>query len=241
MKNLLSIDTNAKTVKGQKLGYVTAILYMAPHKISGKNLCPFATKGCAESCLYSAGRGKFSNVQKARIAKARYFIEDQKGFMTSLTDQLFNLQKKYGEKLVVRLNGTADIPFENIKINGYNIFELFPNITFYDYTKNPRRMYLGIPNYYLTFSRAETDSNIQWSRLFLKEGKNVAVVASQDIYTKLLVDSNLYYNGRKINIVDGDENDLRFLDPFESLVVLKAKGEAKKDKSNFVVTDLNNL
>ena len=101
-------------------------------------------------------------------------------------------------------------------------------------------MYLDIPNYHLTFSRAENEFNIVWSRQFLKEGKNVAVVTSPEIYNTLLID-HLYYNGRKINTVDGDSNDLRFLDPMESLIVLKAKGDAKKDKTGFTVNDLNEL
>jgi hypothetical protein len=242
MKNLLSIDTNAKTVKGQAFGYITAILYLAPHKISGKNLCAFATKGCSAACLYSAGRGKFSNVQQARIKKAQYFLSNRESFLIQLGDEITKLVRKYGSKLAIRLNGTSDIPFEQFKVfEGKNIFEYFSNVTFYDYTKNPRRMYLDIPNYSLTFSRAETDSNITWSRLFLKEGKNVAAVFDQYLYKDILTNQNLYFQGTKINLVDGDQTDLRFLDKKGSLIVLKAKGDAKKDKSNFVVTDYNLL
>jgi hypothetical protein len=242
MKNLLSVDTNSKTIKGQKEGYITAILYLAPHKISGKNLCAFASKGCAVACLYSAVRGKFSSVQKARINKAKLFTEDPKAFVLQLGKEIEKLYKKYGNQLVIRLNGTSDIPFEDIKaFEGKNIFEQFSFIQFYDYTKNPRRMYLDIFNYHLTFSRAENEFNITWSRQFLKEGKNVATVVSEDIYKSLLTEKNMYFNGRKINIVDGDKNDLRFLDSKESLIVLKAKGEAKKDKSGFTVLDLNEL
>lgn len=242
MKNLLSIDTNAKTVKGQAFGYVTAILYLAPHKISGKNLCAFATKGCAAACLYSAGRGKFSNVQLARIKKAQYFLNDRESFLIQLGEEITKLVRKYGTKLAIRLNGTSDIPWEEFRVfEGKNIFEYFSNVTFYDYTKNPRRMYLNYPNYHLTFSRAETDSNIKWSRLFLKEGKNVAAVFDQYLYKDILTNQNLYFQGAQINLVDGDQTDLRFLDKKGSLIVLKAKGDAKKDNTNFVVTDYNNL
>jgi hypothetical protein len=246
MKNLLSIDTNAKTVKGQKLGYVTAILYLAPHKISGKNLCPFASVGCAKACLYSAGRGKFSNVQLARINKAKLFLENPNSFVLQLGKEIEKLFNKYGEKLVIRLNGTSDIPYENIKVfktvsgKDSNIFERFPYVQFYDYTKSPKRMGLNYPNYHLTFSRSEDLKNIEYSKQFLKEGKNVAVVVSQDIYNDLK-DSILNYYDKFLTIVDGDENDLRFLDPVNSLVVLKAKGDAKKDKSGFTVLDLNEL
>lgn len=241
-KNLLSIDTNAKTVKGQKLGYITAILYLAPHKLSGKNFCSFATSGCAASCLYSSGRGKFSNVQLARLNKSRYFIQNRESFLIQLFEEIIKLVRKYESKLVIRLNGTSDIPWEEFKVyDNKNIFEYFSNIQFYDYTKNPKRMYLNLPNYHLTFSRAETEQNINWSRQFLKEGKNVAAVFGQELYKEILSSKNLYYNGRKINIIDGDENDLRFLDNKESLIVLKAKGEAKKDRSNFVVFNYDGL
>ena len=43
-KKLLNIDENAKTVKGQKKGYLTAILYLAPSDLSGFNVCPMASK-----------------------------------------------------------------------------------------------------------------------------------------------------------------------------------------------------
>jgi hypothetical protein len=242
MKNLLSIDTNAKTVKGQKLGYVTAILYLAPHKISGKNLCPFASKGCAQACLYSAGRGKFSNVQLARINKAKQFLENPNAFVLQLGDEITKLVRKYGSSLVIRLNGTSDIPFENIKVfNGLNIFEHFNKVQFYDYTKNPKRMGLNYPNYSLTFSRSEDLKNIDHARKFLLQGLNVATVVSQELYFDLLNNDQILIDGKKINVVDGDSNDLRFLDPVNSLVVLKAKGDAKKDKSGFTVNDLNEL
>lgn len=241
-KNLLSIDTNAKTIKGQKYGYITAILYLAPYKLSGKNFCSYATKGCAASCLYSAGRGKFSNVQQARLNKSSYFIENREYFLIQLHKEITKLVRKYGTKLVIRLNGTSDIPWEQFKLyDNKNIFEYFSNIQFYDYTKNPRRMYLEYPNYHLTFSRAETEQNINWSRQFLKEGKNVAAVFNIELYNYLTVNNKLFYFDQQINVVDGDETDLRFLDNKHSLIVLKAKGKAKKDKSNFVITDLNTL
>ena len=53
-KKLLNIDNNAKTVKGQKYGFITAILYLAPSTQSGFNVCPLASEGCKNACLYSA-------------------------------------------------------------------------------------------------------------------------------------------------------------------------------------------
>lgn len=244
MKNLLAIDTNAKTVKGQAFGYTTAILYMAPHKAAnGKtNLCADATEGCIKGCLYSAGRGAFSNVQTARINKAMDFLKDAKGFVNRLVNEIAKLSKKHGDKLVIRLNGTTDIPYENIKVGDKNIFQLFPTIQFYDYTKNPSRVLRNATqNYHLTFSRAETKLNIEASKNVLSNGGNVAIVFSEKLYNELVQAGTVLYNGKNINVVDGDENDLRFLDKQNSIIALKAKGKAKKDTSGFVVHTLEQL
>jgi hypothetical protein len=244
MKDLLTIG-DAKTSKGEKLGYKTAILYMAPYtqNSTGKNLCANATKGCAAACLFTAGRGKFSNVKLARIKKADYFLADRNLFMANLIAQIDKLIKKH-ENLVVRLNGTTDIPFENLKIEGLNIFELFPSIQFYDYTKNPQRMYRNLPpNYHLTFSRAETKFNKTWSNQLLKDGRNVAIVFNKDLHKVLTEckDQKINVGGAYYSVVNGDETDLRFLDGKNKIVALKAKGDANKDTSGFVVNTLQEL
>ena len=85
MKSLLSIDTNAKTVKGQKKGYKTGILYLAPASVSGVvNVCIFASASCNSACLYSAGRGAFTSVQQARINKTKLFVSDKHAFVETL-------------------------------------------------------------------------------------------------------------------------------------------------------------
>lgn len=240
MKNLLSIDTNAKTIKGQIFGFFTAIMYLLPYTLSGKNLCGFASKECAEDCLNTAGRGKFSNVQKARKEKTDLFLNDKSLFLQSLVYQITKLSKKYGSQLAIRLNGTSDIPFENLKIDGKNIFELFPSIQFYDYTKNHNRMSLNIPNYHLTYSRSETAFSYYQSKQVLKQGKNIAIVFSPEIYNELLISGCVLIDGQKYPIIDGDKNDLRFLDGF-GIVALKAKGKALKSGSKFVVRNINEL
>ena len=76
-KKLLNIDNNAKTVKGQKYGYMTAVLYLAPSNESGFNVCPMASQGCKKACLYTSGHGAFSNVQQGRINKTRWYIQER--------------------------------------------------------------------------------------------------------------------------------------------------------------------
>lgn len=247
---LLAVDSNAKTVKGQAMGYFTAISYLAPWKqANGKtNVCGDATIGCIDACLFTSGMGVFPKVQQARINKTLEFIENPKVYMAKIHKELEKLFKKYGTALVVRLNGTSDIPFEGIKyvyneIEYTNIFNAFPNITFYDYTKNPRRVLKNdISNYYLTFSRAETKLNIEASKVILNEGKNVAIVFSEKLYNELILKGEILYNGKLVNILDGDQNDLRFLDKQNSIIALKAKGnKGKKDSTGFVVRSLDEL
>jgi hypothetical protein len=217
---------NAKTVKGEKKGYLTFILYMAPADIAGYNACPKSTSiKCKNGCLYTAGRGAFNNVQTARIKKTVYFFENRESFMADLVSDIKKAiikAEKQGLIPVFRLNGTSDIAWEKIRIgNNRNIMELFPNIQFYDYTKIPNRNNLP-NNYNLTFSH-DGFNNIFCDDAF-KSGKNISVVFDKLPET---------YNG--IKVIDGDESDLRFLDENGVIVGLKAKGKAKTDYSGFVI------
>lgn len=222
-KNLLTTN-NAKTLKGKKEGWETHILYMAPYTQNsfGKNLCPMATEGCAAACLYTAGRGRMSNVQKGRTNKANYFLKGRKQFLAQLELELMKLDKKAskGKNIAVRLNGTSDLSFEK-----FIDFEAYPNLVFYDYTKVWTRYKKPLPkNYSLVFSRSE--SNEQKAIELLNKGVSVAVVFS---------DANLPTEWNGFKVVNGDETDLRFLDSKGVVVGLYAKGDAKKDTTGFVV------
>ena len=86
-KPLLTTN-NAKTIKGEKLGYLTYILYMSPFKANslGKNVCSHASKGCIESCLVGSGNGgMFEGVKKGRIAKTDYFLSFLSGRALPIT------------------------------------------------------------------------------------------------------------------------------------------------------------
>jgi hypothetical protein len=244
MANLLSVDTNAKTVKGKEYGFNTAIMYLKPWKLANgtQNVCADATEGCINSCLDTAGMGRFPNVIDGRTKKTLDFFANPKAFVNRLANEINKLSKKYGETLCVRLNGTSDIPFENIKIDGKSIFEIFPNVTFYDYTKNPRRATsLKIENYSLTFSRAETELNKRYAKDVLVNGGKVAMVFEKNLYESLISLGSVEINGKTIEVVDGDKNDLRFLDPKNCIVALKAKGKATKDTSGFVIRSLSEI
>lgn len=224
---------NAKTVKGEKLGYLTAITYLAPSDASGViNTCPSASKGCRAACLFTAGRGRMDSIMQARVDKTKFFANEQRAFLLQLKREIAAFVKsaaRKGFKPCLRLNGTSDLPWESIKINGQSIIELFPDVQFYDYTKSATRIqkFLGgeLPaNYHLTFSRSENtkDAFIEY---ILKNGGNVAVVYSGELPQK-------DFGG--FDVINGDKTDLRFLDGKDKIVGLIAKGDAKKDKSGFV-------
>jgi len=110
---LLTVE-NAKTTKGEDLGFLTGILYLAPSRVSGRNVCSHASEGCIAVCLYLAGMGVFSNVQKARIAKTLLFFKDPLAFIELLEKDIIALikkAKKLNLKPCVRLNGTSDLPW----------------------------------------------------------------------------------------------------------------------------------
>jgi hypothetical protein len=233
---VLLTTQNAKTIKGEDLGYKTLICYMSPHKQNtfGRNLCPKATAGCMASCLFTAGRGAFSNVKIGRLRKSEFFLSNKELFMEQLVTEIKKaIRNKKDKNICVRLNGTTDIPFENIKVGGFdNIMSMFPSIQFYDYTKVFARLKKELPkNYHLTFSRAETESNHKETLLALQMGFNVAVVFNVKDETEL----PSQYQG--FNVVNGDMHDLTFLHDKNTIIGLKAKGMAKKDTTGFVVRD----
>lgn len=232
---------NPKVLKGQKQGYMTFILHLAPASVSGYNTCPKATTGCKAACLNTAGRGgmfkKGENtnvIQKARIRKTIVFFENRTQFMSDLVKDIILGIKQAQKKDMIpvfRLNGTSDIAFEkySVTVNGTeyaNIFAAFPTIQFYDYTKILGRKIKHIPNYSLTFSAADgNDSDVQAA---IEQGYNIATVFG----VKKTAPLPLSYLG--LPVFNGDESDLRFLDPTGVIVGLYAKGPAKKDTSGFV-------
>jgi len=227
MFKLLS-TANPKIQKGTSLGYLTFILHLAPSDVSGYNTCAKASKGCRAACLNLAGRGgmfkkgETTNViQQARIRKTVMFFEERELFMRHLAtdiEKAINFAKKQNLIPVFRLNGTSDIAWEKYEvIEGMNIFQLFPQVQFYDYTAILGRKVRHIPNYHLTFSRKENnDADVAEALL---QGMSVAAV-----YDK--IPEGMY---------SADETDLRFLDPKGVMLGLKAKGKAKKDYSGFVI------
>jgi len=221
---------NAKTVKGIKAGFMTYILHLAPAEEAGRgNVCPKSTPGCRAACLHRAGQGGMlkpgetkNHVHLARERRTQQFFDDRDQFMLDLYDDIARAVRQARRKDLIpvfRLNGTSDLSWEKYTVPGKDktIFECFPSIQFYDYTKVLGRKVSHIPNYHLTFSRAENnDADVQQA---LAQGMNVAVV----------------YDRIPDGVYSADNTDLRFLDPIVGVVGLRAKGPARKDTSGFVI------
>jgi hypothetical protein len=236
---------NPKVLKGLAQGYNTYILHLAPADLSGHNTCPKATVGCKFACLNTAGRGGMfkrgettNTIQQARIRKTKLFYSDREQFMTMLVADI-ELAIKQSARLglvpVFRLNGTSDLSWEKYSVvrRGVvytNIFAAFPDVQFYDYTKILGRKVAGIRNYHLTFSAADgNDADVYAA---MKQGYNVAMVFG--LKKTMVMPEFHIFNGLKKPVFNGDDSDLRFLDPRGVIVGLYAKGKAKADTTGFV-------
>jgi len=225
---LLSVNSNPKIDKGNKIQskYWSCIMHLRP--INTK-ICPYQDIAkCKNACLNTAGLGGvYPSIQKARQKKTDLYLNDRDEFMRVLVKDIHTFIRACNrkEKLpAVRLNGTSDIQWEKIDIDGQNIFEMFPDVQFYDYTKIPTRKVDKIPNYHLTWSYSE--ANEKYAEMFDQVPNNKAVVfRTKDLPSMF----------RGLKVIDGDTHDMRFLDKPNSVVGLKAKGKAKKDYSGFVI------
>lgn len=254
---LIRSGNNAKTIKGDD-EYETAIMYLAPFKLAGANVCPMAEQaGCVAGCLNTAGRGRMSNVQKARIAKTKRYLADREAFMAELVKDLEKFVRyceRKGVKPAVRLNGTSDIQWEvahpayrvcphstpvagEPRVVGYkSVFHAFPEVQFYDYTKVYKRVYRELPENYrlvLSYSEANAGYAAAVEKAAIDTGSNLAVVyRTKEMRDKAMLSGVTHMERR---VIDGDSDDLRFLDPKRVIVGLYAKGAAKQDTTGFVV------
>ena len=259
---LLTIG-NPKLDKGRKKGFLPAGLHLAPAGLAGTfsvaradgtmreitvNVCPSSTWACRQACLNTAGRGGLgldadgmNTIQAARIRRTRRFFTERAAFMLDLEHDITLVVRQARRKRlrpVIRLNVLSDLRWETVGFTGAdgrryaNLFERFPRVTFYDYTKVPNRRLDGIANYSVTFSLSE-DNRADAERQ-LERGVNVAVVLRDPRRpgSRKALELPTTWRGRPV--VDGDETDLRFLDPVGVYVALRAKGRAIHDTTGFV-------
>lgn len=218
---------NAKTILGESLGVLTAIMYLAPHELSGWNVCPMASADCVRDCLFTSGRGAMQRTKDARLARTRRFFEARGAFMHQLSTEISILEavaERHKMRLAVRLNGTSDILWERtpapvaIQRAKNNLMDQFPRVQFYDYTKHTPAKRRALPsNYSLTFSaQSETIASAMHA---LEAGWNVAAVVTGETHAKLIERPGFH---------DASAHDVRFLDPAPSVGLLLPKGSLRK-------------
>jgi len=242
------VSTSSKIAHSQTYSHQhTYAIYLAPANLSGYNVCSHSTPECRIGCLNTSGRAgieEFSGLTKihdCRVKKTKLFYEQPEFFMAWLMAEIKMYQKRAEKKgfyFSVRLNATSDIDWQNVKVNGQNIFEIFPDVAFYDYTKNINKFIDKPLNYHLTYSY--TGRNELQCEAVLKAGFNVAMVFK----VKHEVELPKYFDNHPV--INGDLTDYRIDDAKGIIVALKwkrianRKAEAKIINSCFVVNPLNN-
>jgi len=240
---LLGSSTKIEASNSAREGYLSYIQYLSPADGYSRatnervpSLCPYATKGCTVGCLgKSAGKMRLTSSQQAQVKRSRLYHRDRAGYFTVLADEILRAKRKAdreGLQLSIRLNGTSDVKWEDLRVNVlgvqfYNIFEAFPDVIFYDYTKIPlryRQRGVNTSNYHLTYSYTGESVSIDRAFEYLSIGLGVSVVYLGNPEREV---SRLFPSAK--SRVNGDVHDMRFLDPKGSIV------PAKRDHSGFVI------
>lgn len=230
-----SVNLTAKHAKAFNYDELVYTLYLSPADTSGYEVCPKRTKECTIACLHGSGYNRIdvkeNKINKSRIIKTKLFFENREFFMSLLIDEIKSTYLKALNQdytFSVRLNNVSDINPERFKVGKLNILETFPEVQFFDYTKVLSRLKLleKYPNYDLTFSY----SGENWDECLeaLKANVRVAVVFKDRIPEE--------YKG--IQVINGDDYDMRYKDPKNVLVGLKFKkvrNQIDFSNSNFVV------
>ncbi len=230
-----SANSSAKIAKGEKIGIDTFVVYLAAGSSSGYNVCPGATVECLEGCLVNSGRVIMDvngSIMRARIERTKAFYSDRIGFMAQLVKEISAAKRKAerrNHEFCVRINGTSDLSPVIWKYEGKTLFELFPDVQFYDYSKVLNRATLihKFNNYDLTFSY----SGHNWNECLqaINSGVRVAVVF------KVKKGQPLPATFRGLHVIDGDVTDYRPADPSACIVGLRFKKIKDKAAMQFVL------
>jgi hypothetical protein len=239
-RKLLTSNTKLAKVPDCEQRYAVRGLAMAPHNLSGRNVCPHAG-ACREACvLWFAGRTNSSVYRQAALNRTARFFNDRALFLEQLSEELASLvvfAAAHDAVPAVRLNAASDIKWETV---APDIFADFPSVKFYDYTKfPPAKRAAALPaNYELTYSLNErsTFADVVHARMI---GRNVAVVFDTPYkpsigrfgalpgYVRFTSSSG---DSLTWPVVDGDAHDVRLAerDGRGVVVGLRGKGGAAR-------------
>lgn len=208
MPELLT-HSSKKLDQSQNEEWLNKIMYLDPEY--NPKVCIGASEGCRKSCLTNSGQMAMDNAINARYLRTQMYFDEPELFIMQLRGEIAKAliqARKKGKKLAVRLNGTSDMDW-------YDIYEAFPMVQFYEYTK---RMDLikknsHLPNVDYTFSRHEKHSL-----------RNIEKVLSQGINVTVVYDGEVPSEWEGHIVIDGDKHDRRFEDEKGRIVGLKLKG-----------------
>jgi hypothetical protein len=206
-----------------------------------------------------------NTIQQSRIRKTQYFFENRSAFLTQLAKEIrsaIRLAESHNLIPVFRLNGTSDIRWENYGIIEQFPNHTFYDYTKLPNRRNlPSNYHLTFSRsesneHYVPLA---FDNGMNVAVVFRKDGAKVKRIytlaeqlANKEKRERQLANRDPNrpkkpYTPRKVdlswvpstfygkNVFHGDNSDLRFLDPKNSVVALLAKGEAKYDVSGFIV------
>lgn len=242
----------AKPVPGRRRPIISAAFHLSPANSSGYEVCGGRSRACTAGCLNWTGHGGIgvirdatgsvvqgNSVTEARKRRTVELFNDPEAAVDILTRDLVKLARRaadVGGDPAARLNATSDLDWGSIVgTDGTTIFERFPEVMFYDYTKVRERYEAFLRgelslNYHLTYSRSETLASRIFAMEALQAGGNVAVVFD----TPKTAPLPKTWLGHRV--IDGRLHDYRFLDPEGVVVGLSALGrEARGDRTGFVV------
>jgi len=232
-----SVNNSSKLMKNGKVSnQLTYGLYLAPARVSGYNTCSHSTPECRMGCLNTSGRAGIeancnrTPIANARIKKTKLFFEYTAFFMEWLiadirANQLKAIKSDMG--FSARLNCTSDIDWQNVFVEGKNIFSIFPDVQFYDYTKNANKFNNLPANYHLTYSY--TGRNWELCEALLQRGHNVAMVF--DVKSE----NDLPKYVGQYQVVNGDLTDYRIDDAKGIIVGLKWKRIANRENEKKIL------
>lgn len=230
---------NPKIAKNASEQYTPLAIVLSPHKSSGVgNVCSHAAH-CIDSCLDHQGMGSFGGIpgftiHASRIARTVLWYRERQYFLDTLHKEIALWKIKAecaGKKLCFRPNTFSDIAWEK-----HGVPQAHPDIQWYDYTKNPRRVGAVLDNYWVTFSRDSVKDDALCAAL-VNSGKNVAVVFDDGRSTST---RNLHGPGKSLPsmwnglpVFSGDDTDARWTDPRGVVVglVLKAASNDQRNKA----------
>lgn len=214
---------SVKSEHSLQAGMVTVMLYLAPAR---HGVCPFSTSGCREVCLGdTSGRMAMPYNATVRAARSAFLLSHPRHFLRMIDAEVRAFHRKYVTSgkfafLGVRLNGTSDIPWEQVTPALVAEWVNLGGVRLYDYTKWSPEDRPATPSYDLTRSATERTTPEDIATM-VRRGERVA--AAVKFGKSDAIPAEVF----GVPAVDGDVHDLRCTEDRGVLVVLRPKGAAR--------------